>query len=49
LVRETKDPDWPKGARTEEYSKVKCGDVHFRHALGVDYDVVSAASQLPRK
>jgi type III restriction enzyme len=46
LVRETKDPDWPAGARREEEQKVKCGKAHFRDALGTDFKVVSRASEL---
>jgi hypothetical protein len=48
LVRETKDPGWPSNARQEEVRKVKCGTAHFKHALDVNYRVVSSANELPR-
>jgi type III restriction enzyme len=47
LVRETKDPGWPDNAREEEKRKVRCGTVHFRDALDVQFRVVSNASELP--
>jgi type III restriction enzyme len=47
LVRETKDPGWPENARQDEVRKVRCGTAHFKHALGVNYDVVSTANELP--
>jgi type III restriction enzyme len=47
LVRETKDQDWDANPRSTERRKVKCGGEHFKQALGVDYRVVSSASELP--
>jgi type III restriction enzyme len=47
LVRETKDKDWKTGLRPDELRKITCGERHFKDALGVDYKVVTAASDLP--
>jgi len=47
LVRETKDKDFDRNARANEARKVKCGERHFAGALGVNYKVVTLASELP--
>ena len=47
LVRETKDEDWRANSRQNERRKVDCGERHFKDALGVDYKVVTRASELP--
>ena len=47
LVRETKPENWKTSLRPEERSKILCGERHFLGALGVDYKVVSTASELP--
>lgn len=47
LVRETKGTTILADLRPEERRKIICGRRHFRDALGVDYRVVSDASQLP--
>ncbi len=47
LVRETKGKGWPTNARPDERRKVECGARHFQGALGVDYKVVTTASELP--
>lgn len=46
LVRETKDKDWKTGLRPDELRKITCGERHFEGALGVDYKVVTAASDV---
>jgi type III restriction enzyme len=46
LVRETKDKDWKTGLRPDELRKITCGERHFKDALGVDYKVVTAASDV---
>ena len=47
LVRETKDADWKSDLRQDELWKIHCGGRHFKDALGVDYSVVTKASELP--
>jgi type III restriction enzyme len=47
LVRETKDTLNLDELRPDERRKVKCGEKHFRDALGVDYKVVTSAGELP--
>jgi type III restriction enzyme len=47
LVRETKDPSWKTTLRPDERRKISCGERHFKDTLGVDYRVVSKASELP--
>lgn len=47
LVRETKDEAWSRAGRSDEHRKVDCGAKHFKDALGVDFKVVSKASDLP--
>ena len=47
LVRETKDTLNLSELRPDERRKIVCGERHFRDALGVDYKVVTQASQLP--
>lgn len=47
LVRETKDPTWKTSLRPSEKRKIVCGERHFTKALGVNYRVVSKASELP--
>ncbi len=47
LVRETKDTLNLDELRPDERRKVKCGEKHFREALGVDYKVVTSAGELP--
>jgi type III restriction enzyme len=47
LVRETKGATWQTGLRPSERRKIACGEKHFKDALGVDYKVVSTASELP--
>jgi hypothetical protein len=39
--------DWKTSLRPEEQSKIKCGHQHFLGTLGVDYKVVTTASELP--
>jgi hypothetical protein len=46
-VRETKSPDWKTDPRQNELRKIRCGEEHFKGALGVDYRVVSSAKELP--
>jgi type III restriction enzyme len=48
LVRETKGTtDLRKFQHPDERRKVICGERHFKGALGVDYKVVTSASDLP--
>jgi len=47
LVRETKDTHNLDDLRPDERRKVQCGEQHFKGALGVDYKVVTSASELP--
>jgi type III restriction enzyme len=47
LVRETKDSDWKKVLRPNERRKIECGEQHFKRGLGVDFRVVTKASELP--
>jgi type III restriction enzyme len=47
LVRETKDKNWKTTLRPNERRKLRCGEKHFKGALGVDYKVVTEASELP--
>jgi type III restriction enzyme len=47
LVRETKGATWKTGLRASEKRKIQYGRRHFEGALGVDFDVVSTASELP--
>ncbi len=47
LVRETKNTLRRAGWRPDEQHKVTCGERHFRDALGVNYNVVTDAGQLP--
>ena len=47
LVRETKGTTHLPDLRPDERRKILCGRKHFRDALGVDYRVVTDATQLP--
>jgi type III restriction enzyme len=47
LVRETKGTGRLSDFRPQERRKILCGKRHFEDALGVDYRVVSSASDLP--
>jgi hypothetical protein len=47
LVRETKGTHDRDKWLPDERRKVVCGERHFRHALGVDYEVVVATDELP--
>lgn len=47
LVRETKDTANLGKLRPDELRKMKCGEKHFKGALGVDFKVVKSASELP--
>ncbi|PWG17150.1 restriction endonuclease [Salibaculum griseiflavum] len=47
LVRETKGTLELGELRPDEKAKIKCGQRHFRDALGVSYKVVTNASELP--
>jgi len=47
LVRETKGTLDLNKLRPDEKRKILCGQSHFRGALGVDYKLVTEASQLP--
>lgn len=47
LVRETKDTHKLDDLRPDERRKIQCGEEHFTKALGVDYKVVTSASELP--
>jgi type III restriction enzyme len=46
LVRETKDTTNLEELRLDEVRKIRCGERHFRDALGVDYQVVTDAREL---
>jgi type III restriction enzyme len=46
LVRETKETTDLTELRLEEVRKIRCGERHFRDALGVDYQVVTNAREL---
>ena len=46
LVRETKDTTDLAELRLDEARKIRCGERHFRDALGVDYRAVADASEL---
>ena len=46
LVRETKGTTNLDGLRPDEKRKIKCGEQHFREALGVNYEVVDSAQDL---
>lgn len=46
LVRETKSSEYEDDRRGTENLKIACGERHFRGALGVDYQVVTAADDL---
>jgi type III restriction enzyme len=46
-VRETKGSLDPNEIRPDEKRKIACGRRHFADALGVNYQVVTNASQLP--
>jgi len=47
LVRETKGTLNLAELRPDERRKIQCGRRHFKDALGVDYKVVTSASELP--
>lgn len=47
MVRETKDTLVLDDLRPNERRKVQCGEQHFIRELGVDYKVVTTASELP--
>lgn len=47
LVRETKGSTSLDDLRPDERRKIQCGERHFRDALGVDYKIVTKASDLP--
>ena len=47
LVRETKSTTIPDELRPNEDRKVRCGERHFREALGVDFKVATSAAELP--
>lgn len=46
LVRETKDTTDLAELRLDESRKIRCGERHFRDALGVDYRVVTDARDI---
>lgn len=46
LVRETKGKNWKDGLRPSERRRIMCGERHFVNALGLDYKVVTTASEL---
>ena len=48
LVRETK-PEQTDNLRRLEELKITCGEKHFEGALGVSYEVVNSADELPGK
>ena len=48
LVRETKSTTVPDELRPNEDRKVRCGERHFREALGVGYKVATSAAKLPQ-
>ena len=47
LVRETKSEKELEKLRPDEARKIRCGEQHFRKALGVNYAVVREAKELP--
>ncbi|MFA6329930.1 MAG: DEAD/DEAH box helicase family protein [Candidatus Micrarchaeia archaeon] len=47
LVRETKSTKKLDELRPDERRKIQCGESHFKQALGVNYSVVTTASELP--
>jgi type III restriction enzyme len=47
LVRETKSTTLLEKLRADERRKIICGSHHFNDALGVNYNVVTSASELP--
>lgn len=47
LVRETKETVDLNKLRADEARKIRCGERHFKGALGVDYRVVTSAGELP--
>jgi len=47
LVRETKSTTDLSKLRPDEARKIQCGKRHFEGALGVSYDVVTSAGELP--
>ena len=47
LVRETKSTHELDALRLEEARKIRCGERHFREALGVSYEVVTNSKGLP--
>jgi type III restriction enzyme len=47
LVRETKGSTQPEDLRDTEKQKVRCGERHFKDALGVDYKVITGEGPLP--
>jgi type III restriction enzyme len=47
LVRETKSTHNLHELRPDERRKILCGERHFQGALGVDYRVVTSATELP--
>ncbi len=47
LVRETKDTTDLDKLHPDEARKIRCGERHFKGALGVDYKVVTNARELP--
>ena len=46
LVRETKSTTDSDKLRHNEERKISCGEVHFRDALEVDYEVVTSAEEV---
>lgn len=48
LVRETKDPPHLTELRPDEARKIRCGEKHFKEALGGggDYKVVSSIDEI---
>jgi type III restriction enzyme len=46
LVRETKSDTELEKLRPDEARKIRCGERHFREALGVNYAVVRRADEL---
>ena len=47
LVRETKSTTNLDELRPDEARKIRCGERHFKDALGVDYKVVTSTDELP--
>ena len=46
LVRETNGTTNLDELRPDEARKIRCGEKHFKDALGVDYKVVKSAEEL---